>query len=205
ASIADGGSNANTSQDMQDFIAKFDGPVFDLPAGAVKLAAGAEFLHRTYIEWGSRDAVTGPSRSNATSYYYENGRQVYSAFVEFNAPLVSPEMGIPGMESLTLDIAGRYDNYNDVGETENPKVGLDWLIVDGLKARASWGTSFVAANVHDNAAINSQSGIGASGTPGSPSAPGSVIFFNSTLPWSSQNGRGAGIAGTWVSTGPSCA
>ena len=206
ASIADGGSNANTSQDLQDFIVKFDGPVFDLPAGKVKMAAGAEFMHRTYIEWGSRDANTGPSRSNATSYYYENGRQVYSAFVEVNIPLVSPEMNFPGMESLTVDVSGRYDNYsNGVGETENPKIGLDWLITDGLKARASWGSSFVAANVHDNASFNSQSGIGAAGTPGTPSAPGSVIFFNTTLPWSNQNGLGAGIAGTWVSTGPSCA
>jgi iron complex outermembrane receptor protein len=205
ASIADGGANANTSQNLQDIIAKFDGPVYDLPAGKIKLAAGVEYLHRTYTEWGSRDATTGPSRSTATSYNYVNGRQVYSAFLELNVPVVSPEMGIPGMESLTFDVSGRYDHYSDAGETKNPKIGLDWLIIDGLKARASWGSSFVAANVHDNAHINSQSGIGAAGTPGTPSAPGSVIAFNSTLPWSSERGIGAGLAGTWVSTGPSCA
>ena len=206
-SIADGGSNAVYNQDLQDFTVKFDGPVFDLPAGPLKVAAGGEFMHRTYVEWGSADAVTGPSRSNATSYYYNNGRQVYSAFLELNAPIVSPEMGIPGVESVTVDVSGRYDGYSDVGDTYNPKVGLDWMVVDGLKARVSWGTSFVAANVHDNAFINNQSGVGSAfvSTPGSPSAPNNVILFNTTLPFSSQNGRGAGIAGTWVSTGPSCA
>ena len=195
ASIRDGGSNSNVSQDTQDFIVKFDGPVFDLPAGPLKMAAGGEFLHRTYVEWGSRDAVTGPSRSNATSYFYNNGRQVYSAFLEFNAPLISPDMNIPLVTSVTMDLSGRFDDYNDVGSTYNPKVGIDWVITEGLKARVSWGTSFVAANVHDNATFNSQSGIGAGGTPGTPSAPGSIIPFNSALPWSSQNGLGTGIAG----------
>ena len=36
------------------------------------------------------------------------------------------------------------EDYSDFGTTTNPKVGLIWEPVDGLTARASWGTSFRA-------------------------------------------------------------
>ena len=74
------------------------------------------------------------STSNSTAYYFREGRTVYSAFLEFNMPLISPEMDVPLVQSFSLDVSGRYDNYSDVGDTENPKVAFDWVITDGFKA-----------------------------------------------------------------------
>jgi iron complex outermembrane receptor protein len=194
--LKDGGSNSQANQGLQDIVAKFDGPVLSLPAGDLKIAVGGEFMHQTMDEYGTTVNVAGPALSNSNAYYYRNGRQVYSTFLEANIPLVDDEMGVPLMRTLELDISGRYDKYSDFGDTKNPKIAVDWVLFDGLKARGSYGTSFVAPTIHDAQNFNSQSNISGAGTPANP-----IILFNSTLPF---NG-GAGIAGTWVSTAASCA
>lgn len=196
-SLKDGGSVSNANQGLQDVVAKFDGPIFDLPAGAVKIAAGGEFLHQTFDEYGTVNNSVGPSLANSSYYSYREGRSIYSGFVEASVPLVSPEMNIPLVESFSIDGAGRYDKYSgNVGDTANPKVAFDWLLVDGIKARGSWGTSFVAPLIHDDQNFNSQSQISAASNPSNP-----VIPFGTTLPF---NG-GAGVAGTWVASPTTCA
>jgi iron complex outermembrane receptor protein len=69
---------------------------------------------------------------------------VQSAFAETFVPLVNPDMGIPGVRSLNLNASVRWDNYSDVGETTNPRIGGDWEVFDGFKLRANWASSFVA-------------------------------------------------------------
>ncbi len=201
-SLQDGGQNQNADQGLQDFVAKFDGPIFNWRPGAVKMAVGGEFLHQTTLEFGASNLAAGPSGSNAQEYRIPLGRQVYSTFLEFDVPLVSPDMNVPLMEKLTLDVSGRYDKYSDVGGTQNPKVAFDWLLTDGLKARGSYGTSFVANDIHHSGqkgtGFNSESAVI---TPASPT-PNVIPFpaFGTTT----YNG-GVGIAGTWVATAQTCA
>ena len=45
---------------------------------------------------------------------------------------VARDMHIPFARAIDLDIAGRYDNYSDVGSTSNPKFAINWTV-----ARAS--------------------------------------------------------------------
>ena len=71
-------------------------------------------------------------------------RSVTSAYGEVLIPVISPEMGVPLVNKMSLDVAARYDNYDDVGDTSNPKVALDWEVVEGFKLRANWASSFVA-------------------------------------------------------------
>jgi iron complex outermembrane receptor protein len=196
ASLKDGGRFTNAQQGLQDLNVKFDGPVFDMPAGPVKIATGAEFMHSTMDEYGTTNNSVGPSTSNSAAYYFREGRTVWSAFLEVSTPLISPQMGVPLVQSFSLDVSGRYDTYSDVGDTKNPKVAFDWVIADGFKARGSYGTSFVAPTIHDAQAVNSQSNITASGN-----FANTVIPFGDPRPF---NG-GAGLAGTWVSTPTSCA
>ena len=197
ASLKDGGSVTNANQGLEDVVAKFDGPIFDLPAGAVKIAAGGEYLHETFDEYGTTNNSVGASLANSSYYSYREGRSIYSGFIETSIPLISPTMNFPLVQSFSIDAAGRYDRYSgNVGDTANPKVAFDWLVVDGIKARGSWGTSFVAPLIHDDQNFNSQSQISAATSPANP-----VIPFGTTLPF---NG-GAGVAGTWVASASTCA
>jgi iron complex outermembrane receptor protein len=133
--------------DIQQYRASIDGSLFALPAGDIRVAVGAEYQH-----WGeSGDDVSSiniGSTTFGTSYLHlPLMREVGAAYGEALIPLISPEMNIPGMYKVSLDVAGRYDTYSDFGSTSNPKVGLDWEVVEGFKARANWATSFVAPQI----------------------------------------------------------
>ena len=59
-------------------------------------------------------------------------------------PLVGDANHMTGIYDLDLDVAVRYDNYSDVGNTTNPKYGINWAPIEGLTIRGSYGTSFRA-------------------------------------------------------------
>jgi len=130
-----------------DVKLKFDGPLFDLPAGPLKAAFGAEFSQANFISDSSGSDGTGSSQTGGSNNNLFLPQTVQSIYLEFAVPVVSPEMGIPLMQRLDLQVAGRIDGYSTTGWTHNPKLGLTWQVVDGLKFRGSFGTSFTAPNV----------------------------------------------------------
>ena len=50
----------------------------------------------------------------------------------------------PILDNLSLNLAGRFDSYNDFGTTVNPKVSVGWRPADSLLLRSSWGRGFRA-------------------------------------------------------------
>lgn len=48
------------------------------------------------------------------------------------------------VQQVDLAVSGRYDHYNILGNTTNPKISADWHVTDGLKFRGTYSTSFVA-------------------------------------------------------------
>lgn len=125
-----------------DAVGKVDGVLFDLPAGAVRLAAGAEYSrYKLYLKAQNTLNLAGDYQ---VSRFTKSDRDVKSAFGEVFVPIVSNDMGVPFMQSLDLSAAVRYDSYSDAGDTTNPKIGLTWRPTDELLIRGSWGTSFRA-------------------------------------------------------------
>ena len=59
-----------------------------------------------------------------------------------------PVIGGDGPE-LNLSAAVRYDDYSDVGNTLNPKLGVTFRPVESLTLRGSYGTSFRAPTLSD--------------------------------------------------------
>lgn len=62
----------------------------------------------------------------------------WGAFAEFHIPL---------NDAIELQLAGRYDDYDDFGDTFNPKVALTYRPIEELIVRASWSTSFRAPSL----------------------------------------------------------
>lgn len=150
-------TNQSANQTENEVRVKLDGGLFNLPAGQIKAAVGGQFDTSTDHQMSVRNDNIGPSISSSANTDVYMSRNVYSAFVEFFVPVISPEMKIPLVQKLDLDISGRYDKYSDFGATKNPKVGLAWVVTDGLQARASYGTSFTAP--HFNSEGQKGSGI----------------------------------------------
>lgn len=144
--------------------------LFQLPAGPVGMAAGVEF--RTETQLDDRDSridgtIRYTDKSGATYSDLINSaenpdtygeRDVFSAYLEFAAPLVSPEMNVPLVHNLEVQIAGRFENYSDFGDVAKPKIAGAWDIVDGFRVRASWAQGFRAPNLEQiNATIITRS------------------------------------------------
>jgi iron complex outermembrane receptor protein len=74
----------------------------------------------------------------AASIPYSADRKVWGAFTEI---VVQP------LEWLELTGSGRYDDYDDVGDTTNYKVSFKITPIQQLLLRGSWGTGFHAPTV----------------------------------------------------------
>jgi iron complex outermembrane receptor protein len=126
---------------------KADGPVFTLPAGAVRIAIGSEFRSDQYTN-SDISYQTGAS-PHPSSILFPNARRIAAVFGEARIPVFGGDFRYPGLEGLDLSVAGRFERYSDVGDTTNPKVGLDWRLAPGVILKASYGTSFRAPSFQD--------------------------------------------------------
>jgi outer membrane receptor protein involved in Fe transport len=151
---------SRTTLTMFDFkVSRPD--LFSLPAGDVGLAFGFEARNETQRDNrdanldGSipfRDSVTGAVQLSNVIAVSQNPdtsgeRTVTSAYVEFAVPVVSPEMNIPLIRNLEVQIAGRAEHYSDFGDVAKPKVAAAWDIFDGLRIRGSYSEGFRAPNL----------------------------------------------------------
>ena len=121
-----------------------DGPLFDLPAGAVKIAVGAEWREESFRQSTVTDISTATPVTAQTPF--PGRRDIAAAYVEARVPLLSPAAPIG---QLDLAIAGRAERYSDVGSTRNPKIGLDWRPLPSLTLKGSYGKSFRAPSFQD--------------------------------------------------------
>lgn len=140
--------------------------LFALPGGNVGIAIGAEVRRDSYLDnrdervdgtitW--TDTVTGvvqPSDLFGVSPTPDTkgARTVAAAFAELAVPIVSPEMNVPLVRSLELQLAGRYEHYSDFGSIAKPKVAAAWDLFDGLRVRGSWAQGFRAPNLEQTKA-----------------------------------------------------
>ena len=144
AGLSDDSQNSHIVNGMSQARLQAQGTLFELPAGPVKLAIGGEAYRVSLYEYLAQGQGAGPTSNSAVYRQWHFSRDVQSAYAEANIPLVSAAAGIPVMQSLTMDVSGRLDHYNDFGNTTNPKIAFDWRVYDDLKLRADWSTSFVA-------------------------------------------------------------
>lgn len=138
-------NRSQTSSASGQFV--INGDLFNLPAGAVGFAGVLETVRQT-VDMVS-DPRTNPLRplDNQTVYNLvssgrtKGSRDRYAAGVEFRIPL---------LKSLTAQLAGRYDKYNDITAVDDAltyNIGLEWRPFTRLLLRASYATSFRAPDM----------------------------------------------------------
>lgn len=123
------------------------GDLFELPAGAVGVAAGLEYRYYSIDdqpgELSKAQDLWGSSSANVT----KGDDRVKEAFVEFDVPLLK---GLPAIESLSLNASGRAFQYDSVDGTDEVwKVGLNWQVIPSLRLRGSIGTSYRAPGLYE--------------------------------------------------------
>ena len=123
--------------------ANITGELFDIWAGPLSFAAGAEW--RRYKGEYHPDPITVAGEYNGVPSGVTIGSySVKEAYVEFDVPLARE--GFWG-KSLDLSIAGRYSDYSTFGGTGTGKIGLRWQPADELLLRMSFAQGFRAPSI----------------------------------------------------------
>ncbi|QLC24893.1 TonB-dependent receptor [Parasphingopyxis algicola] len=114
-----------------------NGTAFHVPGGDVKVAFGLSYREEDF------------SNFNGLSDAFENDaeREVAAAYAETLIPIFGPDNRQPGLERLEITLAGRYDDFSEFGDTFNPKIGVVWSPLSGLRFRGTFGTSFNPPNL----------------------------------------------------------
>src|SRR5262249_2208496 len=74
---------------------------------------------------------------------------IRSAFAELAVPIIGPDSRMAAARRLELSLAGRFDDYSSFGSSFDPRFGLMWEPLEGLRLRGSYGTSYRAPGLID--------------------------------------------------------
>jgi iron complex outermembrane recepter protein len=132
------------SQGTMDAVdVKASRPLMRLSGGDLAIALGGEFRierqrYRPSPLYASdninNDFVAGETEPT------DHSRKVAAVYAELDAPITT---------EWELQFAARFDKYEGVGSTTNPKIGLRWQPMKELLLRASAGTGFRAPSLSD--------------------------------------------------------
>lgn len=126
----------NSEHRYVGFDASLSWDLFQTRNGPAPIVVGAEYQDTKYIEdW---DAQTNAGRA------FGGVGQVLDLAAARTVKSVFVETEIPILDNLSINLAVRYDGYNDFGTTVNPKVSIGWRPTDSLLIRSSWGQGFRA-------------------------------------------------------------
>lgn len=121
---------------------------------SVSLAFGGEYRNENYkiVAGELQSYVNGPF--SAAPFNAAGGAQVFPGFRPANATDVSRdsfagyvELDADLTDSLTVQLAGRYEHFSDFGDTINGKAAARFEVIDGVALRGSVSTGFRAPSL----------------------------------------------------------
>lgn len=120
--------------------------LFQLPAGPVGAAFGAQYRKEEIDDSPGPQALLRNVALYTTSGRTAGSDTIKEVFAEFEAPLLAD---LPFAKKLTLNVSGRYSDYESYGETTTYKAALNWQISPEYRFRTNFGTSFRAPSLFE--------------------------------------------------------
>ena len=147
-------------QKMDIFNADISGEVFQLPAGAVNVAVGAEYRTQSLVQTSNSDPSKGIDTTglrtntnpfllkfNSTNVGATTGSQnIKEAYAEIGVPVFKDA---PFAQELSLNAAGRYTDYSTSGGVTTWKVGASWTPFEGIRLRATRSRDIRAPSLNE--------------------------------------------------------
>ena len=143
-----------SESELKTFDVKFSNPgIFELPGGLVGFVSGVEYRHESFkddrdprldgtIQFTDAQGDTYPFVSDVVNSSptpdNSGSRSVTSLFAEFQIPL---------LDNLDIQVAARYEDFSDVGDTTVGKVAFGYRPFEPVLLRGSWSQAFRAPNL----------------------------------------------------------
>ncbi len=132
-------ANPVTSRyETYSFDFSIGGALYDMPAGVLGLAAGAEYREERLSDFRTALNETGQ---------IVGGSEGSSVFGARNVKAVFAELAVPVLPNLELQLAARYEDYSDFGSTTKPKISGMFRPIPSVILRAAYSESFLAPNL----------------------------------------------------------
>jgi iron complex outermembrane receptor protein len=134
-----GNNPVSDSFEVWSWDAKATGDVADLgDLGIVKAAVGLEYRYEEINSVRTNANRTGDIVGGSESTSVFGDRDIKSLYAEVSIPLT---------EMAEVQVAGRYEDYSDFGDTTKPKIALKVKPIEGLLLRGAFGQSFRAPDM----------------------------------------------------------
>ncbi|WP_417467394.1 TonB-dependent receptor plug domain-containing protein [Maricaulis sp.] len=122
------------------------GELFDLPAGAVGMAVGAEYRTFSIDDTPDQAAQDGDLWGQSSALVTRGDDTVTEFFTELEIPVIA---GVPLVESFTVNLSARAFDYESAGSDSVWKAGANWQITPTFRLRATQGTSYRAPALYE--------------------------------------------------------
>ena len=153
-------NDAETRIASGDFTVNFD--AFQMDNGPVPVALGVEYRDEDFSQNFDEQANAGQLQGTSGGADATGARSVKALFGETTIPIFS---------MLDINLAARFEDYNDFGTTFNPKISASFRPFDSLLLRGSWGQGFRAPSMTELYSSTSQSFNGAIDTLSCANSP----------------------------------
>lgn len=119
--------------------ASVSGDLFQLPAGSVGVAFGAQHQRDELNDTPGEQTLNGNVWGSSSSGITAGSQSTKAVFSELQIPLLADVFLV---KQLDVVLSGRWTDVSTYGSDSTYKAGLNWEIAGGVRARASRGTSF---------------------------------------------------------------
>lgn len=136
----------NTVYDQFVITGVATGNLFDMPAGPVGGAIGAEYRWFSIDDQPSEFSRGGDLWGESSALVTKGSDKVTELFGEIEIPLIA---GAPFAESITFNGSARVFDYDSAGSDSVWKAGLNWQINPSVRIRGSKGTSYRAPALYE--------------------------------------------------------
>lgn len=131
--------SAEVKSSALDF--KVSRELMPMAGGQMALALGTELRHESAAFDVNRAIASQASSSGLSGSLSKSGSRNIAAFYA--------ELDMPVTKELTVNTAARFDRYNDVGNTTNPKIGIRYQPSTTFLLRAQASTGFRAPTLFE--------------------------------------------------------
>jgi iron complex outermembrane receptor protein len=138
---ADQQHNVTVTQQVWD--ANLNGSLFDLPAGPLGVAIGAEYRREFSAE--DNDALTNEGLNGGNALPDTTGKfNVKEAYAEVNVPILKD---LPFASQLSVRGAARISSYSTIGQTTTWEAGADYAPIPDIRFRGTIAKAVRAPNI----------------------------------------------------------